>query len=108
MPLAQKNGNTAISDPAFCAKGNLTINAYPNPFNDHLEIEILSPNEDLINYTLSDILGRTVLTGFLDKGSKIKTLDFSDSKIVPGNYFLEVVQTNRKGQIKLVKLDSNN
>lgn len=107
VKVIEKDGKTAISEPAFCAKGNLTIDAYPNPFNDHLQVEILSPNEDLINYSLSDILGRVVLTGFLEKGSKIKTLNFSDLNIVPGNYFLEVVQTNRKGQIKLVKLDSN-
>lgn len=106
VKIIETNGKTAISDPSFCSKGNLNLKAYPNPFSDNLKVEIFSENEGMIQFKLTDILGRVVKAGSLDTDSSINILDFNNLNINPGNYFLEVNQGLKIGQIKIIKMDS--
>ncbi|MBK7094690.1 MAG: T9SS type A sorting domain-containing protein [Saprospiraceae bacterium] len=106
VKIIESSGKTAFSDPSYCSKGNLNLKAYPNPFSDDLKIEIFSQNEGLIRYKLTDILGRIIKSGSIDTDSSIHILDLNNLNINPGNYFLEVNQGDKNGQIKILKMDS--
>ena len=106
VKVIDENGKSAVSDPSFCSKGNLRLNAYPNPFVSNLKVEVFSAQEGNINYKLTDILGRIVKKGSIDPDSAVNILDFNDLNINPGNYILEVNQGLRSGQAKLIKMDT--
>ena len=106
IKIIENNGNTAISDPSFCSKANISAKAFPNPFADVLRIEILSENEGPVAYVITDILGKKVKSGIISDDSLIKILHFDDLNINPGYYLLEVIQGQKRGQIKLIKMDT--
>lgn len=67
---------------------NTSINVFPNPFEDYLNVEI-SENQPVL-ISLVDMLGREIFNRKLDKGKSI--LDMS--KVPPGMYHLVLTGSN--------------
>ena len=98
------NGEKLNSEISFCSKGNILLKAYPNPFNDLSKIEIYSFQNTPIYYSVRDILGRKVIEDSINTASSVNIIDLEGTKFLSGNYFLEVIQGEKRAQLKLVKM----
>jgi len=80
--------------------------AYPNPFSETLSIRIhtLDSNEP-IEYSIYDLLGRTITQGKITSVSENNRVDLSneDLRLISGIYFLKMEQNNQQQTIKIVK-----
>lgn len=105
VPNGQLDAN--ISNDSFCKtftvgyvgidenlKSELTINIFPNPFNNELKIE---SNEPILNYKFMDVLGKLVLEGNSDS----KILNLSTENLSKGIYCIQI-ETNLGLQTKKV------
>jgi hypothetical protein len=75
------------------------IDAYPNPFEQSLRIN-LQEYEDEVNIELYSILGKRV---FRETYFKVKEIQIELSNIHTGMYFLKVSSNNRSNTLKLLK-----
>jgi len=75
--------------------GKVNFSAYPNPFNDQINIKVDGKN---IIAVLNDITGRKVNQYFFDNNLTIET-----SSLPKGVYVLNVISGNKVSTIKLVK-----
>ena len=70
-------------------------NIYPNPFNDHTMIDILSNNYGLIRLNIYDIQGRLVKTILHDNTKKnANKIRLSLTGISSGNYIINILSKN--------------
>ena len=82
------------------------IKVYPNPFTNSLNIELTGLNNERIDISLTDVVGRTVLFESKDiyKGKNVINLKVRDN-ISTGFYVLEVRQSDHSFLFKLVMTD---
>ena len=81
-------------------ESNIGMSIYPNPVESELTIELQNPeNNQLLYYTLTDALGKTVITGNL---AELKTT-VNTSNLDKGIYFIAVINGNNK-VIKTTKI----
>ena len=74
------------------------VNAYPEPFNDKVTVDITSPDDDEIQVLITDIAGRIVdsfnhAPGRFEIGNKLKS----------GIYFITVTQSKNMQVVKIIK-----
>ena len=98
--------NVVISYPKLIAGENfISINGYPNPFNDKLMLEYTILNRDLITLVLTDLLGNKLYIkekGLQEAG--IYTHSINTNKLKAGVYFLTLYNgSNISKTIKLIK-----
>lgn len=77
---------------------------YPNPFVDYLKIEIHSAKEEILEFVLYDVNGRTV---FKQKneiliGTNLVEMDFNQLNLMEGNYFVSIFQNGEIVQTEMV------
>jgi hypothetical protein len=98
--------------PPFSSVTALTTNnssfyAYPNPFNNNLNIAYNSSNSNCFSYSISDIVGRVVIPiqTIKNLNNNIESIDNSKlSKLTRGIYVLNIYENGSKtGQIKIIK-----
>lgn len=85
------------------------IKAYPNPFNQQVEISFHSLTEEEIAFTLTDATGRNVSvtnqqTVHVVSGINSARLVFSD-EILPGYYILNLISQRNIVSVPLVKVN---
>jgi PKD repeat protein len=75
------------------------ISVYPNPAKDQLNIEIPSNFSDNYTVTLTNILGKAILT---DKVSNKEKINITFANIAKGVYFLTVESKGQKANKKII------
>jgi hypothetical protein len=85
--------------------GEAGLEVYPNPFRDQLRIVIHETESTEVRIRILNALGQLVADKELYNGQD-KTLE-ATLKVQgdPGIYFLEVIDSNRKMTMKLVKAE---
>jgi hypothetical protein len=88
------DGADFVGIPAI--EKELQLNVFPNPATDKLNFSVLNINEQNVNYTISDISGRTVLHG--------KTFERSVdvSALSGGIYFLRIMTAEKSSVAKFI------
>ncbi|MBP1672187.1 MAG: hypothetical protein H6Q25_2 [Bacteroidetes bacterium] len=75
----------------------ITFNAYPNPFNEEIILEVQNSNE-IVPFEISNLLGQVVYQGKINHKSKVRTQNFK-----PGVYIVKFLIGNQTFYTKLVK-----
>ena len=90
-------------DQTTISATQVVVKAYPNPFIDHIEINITGGVAGEYKLMLIDASGKTVWTagGIKNAGSFQQSVNTSN--LVSGIYFLRITQNNTTSVIKLVK-----
>jgi hypothetical protein len=113
--IATASGNYAVivtlgacSDTSSCVNIIITgiktnalnnnIKLYPNPTSDYINVNIANNNQ-LVNYTITSIEGRTIATG----ATTNNTFKINLSEESKGLYFLRINQENRNVTYKIIK-----
>ena len=78
-----------------------SVKCYPNPFTDHITIEIAITDTPVLNVKIFDINGREVRNLYQGNGQEKKILVWDGKndlgvKMIPGNYFLKANDTVKK------------
>ena len=86
------------------ATGQLEMQAYPNPFQQQLEVQIIAKQAGPATIQITDVLGHRVMQGelTLTAGSNILPLDDAQ-KVGPGLYLLQVQQGTQRQVQRLVR-----
>jgi hypothetical protein len=80
-----------------CSVENNATNIYPNPAKDYVDIN--SSNNENASFSIIDLNGKSLISGVL---TSTKTrLDIS--ALSPGLYFVEIMESNHKLRLKLIK-----
>jgi len=76
----------------------------PNPFKDHLVINIHSQKQDNVVFVLTDLSGRQLLkrNELLSRGSNIVQIH-ENGKLPEATYILTIITSNKTKSLKLVK-----
>lgn len=76
----------------------------PNPFKDHLTINIHSRKQDNVVFVLTDLSGRQLLkkNESLSRGSNVVRLN-ENGNLPEGTYILTIITSNKTKSLKLVK-----
>jgi len=107
IKISDGTGEQVYTNPKFCSKSNIMVNAFPNPFVSDFKVDILAQNDEPIIYTLNDIYGRVLAKGIISPNSAINNLNFDNLDLKPGNYFFIARQGSKTGHIKIVKLNGS-
>jgi hypothetical protein len=74
--------------------------AYPNPFNNGFNLEILSPSDENVQLNIYDLAGRKV-----EAYSGISEQDVFGEKLGFGIYFAEIIQGQQVQMLRIVKAE---
>ena len=101
-----KDGNfkySAVVKIRTSAKGWL-VETSPNPFTEKIQVNIESPVKDEAVYTLSDMSGKQLLKQSISLSSGNNVFEITKAgKLANGVYMLNIVSTQQKQTIKIVK-----
>jgi len=80
------------------------VNAYPNPVNDLLNLDITSENDSKINIQLINSVGKTVYENsmYIGKGESKTSIEMK--QFTTGFYFLKVIDSSQNSNIMKVLL----
>ncbi|HEY1039675.1 MAG TPA: glycosyl hydrolase family 18 protein [Bacteroidia bacterium] len=72
------------------------ISLYPNPVKDYLTLSIITDKEETMQYTLSDVNGKTIVTNVtsLNKGINKLSIELVDKNLTKGVYFLQITNND--------------
>ena len=98
----------SITDPFLIIEEKDGFNAsiYPNPFVDKISLRVASLDESSpLEYTLFDILGRSIIGNSLTMAEGIDTyeLALNGNHLSIGVYILKVIQNGKEQSFKLIK-----
>jgi hypothetical protein len=102
---AAVSSTTAINDfsnESQPTELKVSITAYPNPFTNVITVNITG-EAGPYSLSLTDVLGRTLLTRKGDKNAGTYQESINTSNIESGIYFLTVIQNNNASTIKMQK-----
>ena len=80
-----------------------SINAYPNPFNDMLNIEIDAAENDNITINVYNVSGQIIYTANTGVSDGVNNIEIATSNYGAGVYFINVVGNSINETIKVVK-----
>ena len=97
-----------VTDPFLVVEKEDGFNAsvYPNPFLDTISIRIAALDESIpLEYTLYDILGRSIISNTLTIAQDIDSykLSLNGNDLSIGIYILKVTQNGKEQSFKLIK-----
>lgn len=84
----QNVATSALESQTNC----LAINTYPNPYVDHFTLEVNSDCPEPVRYTLTNILGQSVLAHSIRSSGDVQKIDIRTEHLPAGNYVLHVYQ----------------
>jgi hypothetical protein len=87
--------------------GSTEVIAYPNPFFNHITVQIKNAGSENLSFQMNDILGRIVPVQFQTGGINRDEQEYyiNTSFIEKGNYFIRVmIQYQTVNIIKVIKL----
>jgi len=78
----------------------LTVNAFPNPFNSEVNVKVQSNLMDNVDVVVYDVTGRVMEA---KPGQSVESNIIIGQKLVPGIYIIEVRQGDEVKKVKVVK-----
>lgn len=81
--------------------GIVALNAFPNPVQNTLNVDLQAFDDEPITVTLRSLNGKIIATQTTQNSSN---LSFDTSKAAAGIYVLEAIGKTKKGMLKIVKL----
>ncbi|MFN5544878.1 MAG: IPT/TIG domain-containing protein [Bacteroidota bacterium] len=83
---------------------NVNVSVYPNPFNQQVNVQVVSPEAGTMQISITDLQGRAVYTGTheVNKGLQVISLDGIDT-LKDGVYFMNSNINGSVSRVKLVK-----
>lgn len=82
---------------------DLTIQSFPNPFNDDFTLLINTPINEEINYKVIDILGREVIKNTLKNVTNTNAITINTKHLITGIYFVQIQQGKYTKSLKIIK-----
>ncbi len=79
------NGNTTINKNQTI-ETILSLSAYPNPFTIKTRINFISNKDQIIEFTVKNLLGKTVYLEKIDASSGNNSIIFNRNNLSPGMY----------------------
>jgi Secretion system C-terminal sorting domain/Calx-beta domain len=100
------NGEEAISNVVRISNNNKlqTINVYPNPATDVLQVQTSNNNAALYTFVLRDAIGKTIKTIYAPLEIGIQTTTIDVHNISAGLYTLQVLANGKSEGTVLVKI----
>jgi len=101
VPFANRNAaaNQGNSSKTVVNDNISTADVYPNPTTNEFTLSMNSDSKEKINIIVTDITGKVVYRNEISGKQKFRF----GSEFKPGNYFVQVMQGDRKQVIKLTK-----
>jgi choice-of-anchor B domain-containing protein len=78
-------------------------NAFPNPFSEKIHCDLNDFQEGSVKYTLSDLTGRSILTGQFNGNSNGEETLINTQTVIPGSYVLSLSSSQFCKHLKLIK-----
>ena len=82
---------------------NIDVNIYPNPSTDIINVELVSKNNELINYSLSDVTGRIIEQGQWNLNSTNARFTLNISNVIKGVYLLKLSTDEGQSSFRVLK-----
>lgn len=85
------------------------LNVYPNPFNNQVTIHVSIPDEEVqVILRIHDVVGNIVMDilpsgSFVESGEHNYTINFGNSEMADGLYFISLTTAEYNQTVKLVK-----
>ncbi|MCF8428206.1 MAG: T9SS type A sorting domain-containing protein [Bacteroidia bacterium] len=105
MPMKFTSVNKIACVSSTKIESSLSVNLYPNPSQDKVNLSVSLPNEDAISIRVYDISGKQVMQkdmGYFAKGNYV--LNLNTSELQEGIYLVEVTTSNENQRIKMIKI----
>jgi N-acetyl-anhydromuramyl-L-alanine amidase AmpD len=77
------------------------LSVYPNPFSDHIIVKLISNAGENASVTISDVLGRQVLSAVIEKNSD--SISITTTSLSQGVYWIKIQQGENSYVRKLIK-----
>jgi|GEM_PF-3870329 len=106
LQMVDKDGSSTYSKIVAVKLNNViqVMNAYPNPFTDAVIVNVNMGSTGVVNFTITDITGRTVRTMQTALIAGNNTVMIPGLEILgKGTYFLKAIIGEANSTIKLVK-----
>jgi hypothetical protein len=87
---------------AVNATKEFTSNVYPNPAVNHINVDITSSKEEVVNISIVDVNGREILNNTFDKKNSGLITKYIPLNIAPGIYSLKVAMAGQTQEHKIV------
>ena len=85
-------------------KRELEFTVFPNPVENEFTIKLYSEEGELVNYRITDMMGRVIEEKELEVSAGFNRFDFYlDNSYITGIYQLTLFTENNSGQFRLVK-----
>ncbi len=88
--LSWFDGTLSAPQPRLAIPTQFGMNAYPNPFNSELRVNVTLPQAGTLSVALVDVLGRTVWSQSQPAGVGIHAVTIKSATLSSGMYFLKV------------------
>lgn len=85
-----------------------SVNAFPNPFNNSIQLNFNLKNNEVLNIELTDLLGKTVYSipqKEFPKGGNSIEINFSNCELNNGMYLLKIISVNQMVVEKLTRIE---
>ena len=82
---------------------NIDVSLYPNPTSDRISVELNSAQNEVINYSLLEVNGRTIEQGRWNKQSSLSKFVLDLSQVGNGLYFLKLNTESGQGTFRVIK-----
>jgi hypothetical protein len=105
MPMKFTSVNKIACVSSTKIESSLSVNLYPNPSQDKVNLNVSLPNEDAISISIFDISGKQVMQqamGNFAKGNYV--LNLNTSELQEGIYLLEVKTSGDSQRLKMIKI----
>ena len=107
LKTTDKDGQVEYSNTIPISKNiTETVNVFPNPFKENINLSIISNSKQKINLTVSDINGREIFSSVMKVEQGINNFILNDiASFENGIYFLKTIINNEVKTQKLVKVN---
>lgn len=98
----RQNVTTVVAD---ATNNCLAVNVYPNPYTEYFTLDVRSDCTDIIQYTVTNVLGQSVMANSFPATVGEQKLEIRTDHLPAGNYIIHVFQGANYLAKSLIKLD---
>jgi hypothetical protein len=95
--------NTTIVKSTLAYTTNTSINIFPNPFNNEVNMDVFTEQETQVAWRIYDMIGQEVMRGQEKIPGGYSTLNIDASALPKGIYMLNAVMNYENKSFKLLK-----
>jgi len=99
---ARQRGDNNTSNLDRTPETEIDLIAYPNPFNDDVNLELRSTSDSPASLRMVDLAGRIMMENKKVKPNELFTIGRELNK---GVYFVEVIQGDSRKSVRLIKME---